>query len=144
MSRNPSDLRPQRNERPGPPGRKPPEPGWRWVVIVVVGLLLATIVLPLFINGHSSKSLTYDAFQGAVNTNQVATATINNSNGQITGKLKDGSSYKVTGPNPAGGTSTALEQNLADPQRRGQLPRPVQQRPPQPAARSSCCWSGWS
>jgi len=113
MSRNPSDLRPQRNERPGPPGRKPPEPGWRWVVIVVVGLLLATIVLPLFINSHSSKSLTYDAFQSAVNANQVATATINNSNGQISGKLKDNSSYKVTGPNPAGGTSTALEQNLA-------------------------------
>src|SRR5579872_2596666 len=113
MSRNPSDLRPSRNERPGQPGRKPPEPGWRWVIIVVVGLLLATIVLPLFINGHSPKSVTYDAFQGAVSANQVATATINNNNGQISGKLKDGSSYKVTGPNPASGTSTALEVLLA-------------------------------
>ncbi|HEY2427404.1 MAG TPA: ATP-dependent zinc metalloprotease FtsH, partial [Acidimicrobiales bacterium] len=113
MSRQPPDLRPPRNDRPpGPGGRKPPEPGWRWVIVVVIGLLVATIVLPLFLNGRSPKSLTYDQFQADVNGNQVSTANINNNDGQITGKLKNGSSYKATGPNPASQAATNDEQNL--------------------------------
>jgi cell division protease FtsH len=112
MSRQPQDLRP-RDQRPAGSARKPPEPGWRWVVIVVVGLLLATVILPLFINGHTTKSLTYDAYLADVNAGQVSTANINNNDGQVTGKLKDGTAYRVTGPNPAGGSATNLADALA-------------------------------
>jgi cell division protease FtsH len=113
MSRQPSDVRPPRNERPAGSGRKPPQPGLRWVVIVIVGLLLATFILPLLIKTHSTKNLSYDQFEAAVDTGQIGTATINNNNGDITGKFKDGAAYKLTGPNPAGGTATADDTNLS-------------------------------
>ncbi len=112
MSRDPSDLRPRPNPRSNGSGGKPPEPGWRWVVIVVVGLLLATVVLPLIIHG-GGKGLSYGDFKAKVDGGQVATANINNSDGHISGKLKDGSSYAVTGPNPAGGSASSLDADLA-------------------------------
>ncbi|MFI5042616.1 MAG: ATP-dependent zinc metalloprotease FtsH, partial [Acidimicrobiales bacterium] len=101
-----------RPDRPAGAGSKPPEPGWRWVVIVVVGLLLATVLLPMLFRGGASKSLSYDAFRQQVDAGQVDTATINNNDGHISGKLKDGTSYSVTGPNPAGGSATTLDADL--------------------------------
>ena len=112
MSRSPSDLRPRRADRPSGAGPKPPEPGWKWVVIVVIGLLLATVVLPALLSKGSSKSLSFDEFRAAVDAGQVATADINNNDGRITGKLKTGGAYAVTGPNPAGGTATDIEKDL--------------------------------
>jgi cell division protease FtsH len=112
MSRDPSDLRPRPGQRPPGQGAKPPEPGWRWIVFVVVGLLLFAVVLPLVIRS-SGRGLSYADYQAKVANNEVATANINNSDGHINGKLRDGSSYSVTGPNPAGGSATALENSLA-------------------------------
>ncbi|HVM66104.1 MAG TPA: ATP-dependent zinc metalloprotease FtsH [Acidimicrobiales bacterium] len=112
MSRDPSDLRPRPGQRPPGQGAKPAEPGWRWIVFVVVGLLLFAVVLPLVIRS-SGHGLSYADFQAKVTNGEVATANINNSDGHISGKLKDGSSYSVTGPNPAGGSATALESSLA-------------------------------
>jgi cell division protease FtsH len=109
VSRDPSEMR---QRRPPGTGSKPPEPGWRWVVIVVVGLLVATVVLPLLIRS-GSKGLSYADYKAKVEAGQVATANINNNDGHISGKLSDGSSYTVTGPNPAGGSATALEALLA-------------------------------
>ena len=83
VSRDPSDMRQQR--RPPGTGAKPPEPGGRWVVIVVVGLLVATVVLPLLIRG-GSKGLSYADYKSKVQTDQVATANINNNDGHISGK----------------------------------------------------------
>jgi cell division protease FtsH len=82
------------------------------VVFVVVGLLIATVVLPLLIHG-GSKGLSYGDFKAKVDAGQVQTANINNNDGHISGKLRDGSSYAVTGPNPAGGSATSLDQALA-------------------------------
>ncbi len=104
-------MRPRPGQRPSAPGAKPPEPGWRWIIFVVVGLLLLTVVLPLLIRG-GGKSLSYGDFQAKVASNAVTTANINNSDGHISGKLRDGSSYTVTGPNPASGSATTLEQAL--------------------------------
>ncbi|HZQ57878.1 MAG TPA: ATP-dependent zinc metalloprotease FtsH [Acidimicrobiales bacterium] len=111
MSRDPSDLRPRPGQRPPAPGGKPAEPGWRWIIFVVVGLLLLTVVLPLLIHS-GGKGLSYAEFQDRVNANQVGTANINNSDGHISGKLRDGTAYSVTGPNPAGGSATSLENSL--------------------------------
>jgi cell division protease FtsH len=111
MSRDPSEQRPRQGQRPPGQGGKPAEPGWRWIVFVVVGLLLFAVVLPLVIRS-GGKGLSYADFQARVTNNDVATANINNSDGHISGKLRDGSSYTVTGPNPAGGSATALENSL--------------------------------
>jgi cell division protease FtsH len=111
MSRDPSDLRQRPGQRPPGQGGKPAEPGWRWIIFVVVGLLLLTVVLPLVIHS-GGRGLSYADYQDEVAANKVATANINNSDGHITGKLKDGSSYSVTGPNPAGGSATSLENSL--------------------------------
>ncbi|GAC1316358.1 MAG: ATP-dependent zinc metalloprotease FtsH [Acidimicrobiales bacterium] len=113
MSRSPSDLRPRRGDRAPGSGPKPAEPGWKWVVIVVIGLLLATVVLPALISKGSSKTFSFDEFRSAVDTGRVATADINNNDGRISGKLKAGGSYSVTGPNPAGGSATDIEKDLA-------------------------------
>ncbi|GAC1382300.1 MAG: ATP-dependent zinc metalloprotease FtsH [Acidimicrobiales bacterium] len=113
MSRTPSDLRPRRSDKTPGSGPKAPEPSWRWVVIVVLGLLLATVVLPALISRGSTKSLSYNEFRAAVDAGQVATADINNNDGKVSGKLKTGGSYSVTGPNPAGGSATDLDKNLS-------------------------------
>ncbi|GAC1305103.1 MAG: ATP-dependent zinc metalloprotease FtsH [Acidimicrobiales bacterium] len=113
MSRTPSDLRPRRSDKTPGSGPKAPEPSWRWVVIVVLGLLLATVVLPALISHGSTKSLTYNEFRSAVDAGQVATADINNNDGKVSGKLRTGGSYSVTGPNPAGGSATDLDKNLS-------------------------------
>ncbi|GAC1539258.1 MAG: ATP-dependent zinc metalloprotease FtsH [Acidimicrobiales bacterium] len=113
MSRTPSDLRPRRSDKTPGSGPKAPEPSWRWVVIVVLGLLLATVVLPALISRGSTKSLSYNEFRAAVDAGQVATADINNNDGKVSGKLKTGGSYSVTGPNPAGGSATDLDKTLS-------------------------------
>ncbi|MHB8467130.1 MAG: ATP-dependent zinc metalloprotease FtsH [Acidimicrobiales bacterium] len=113
MSRNPPDLRPRPPApRPPGPGAKPAEPGWRWIVIVVVGLLAATVILGGLNSRGSSKSLGYADFRARVDAGGVSTANINNSDGHISGKLVGGSSYTVTGPNPAGGSATDLDHEL--------------------------------
>ena len=113
MSRNPSDLRERRSDRAQGSGAKPAEPGWRWIVIVVIGLLVATVILGGINSRSSSKSLNYADFLNRVNTGGVSTANINNNDGHISGKLSNGSSYTVTGPNPAGGSATDLDHTLA-------------------------------
>ena len=113
MSRSPSDLRPRRGDRAPGSGPKPPEPGWKWVVIVVIGLLVATVVLPALLSKGSTKALSFNEFRAAVDAGQVSTADINNNDGRISGKLKAGGSYAVTGPNPAGGTATDIERDLS-------------------------------
>ena len=112
MSRVPPDLRRQGNERQPGSGPKTPDSGWRVAIIVVIGLLLAALFLPLLLGSHSAKSLTYDDFESEVVGRAIATANINNSTGQITGKFVSGGSYKVTGPNPAGGSATTDEASL--------------------------------
>src|ERR1700694_165641 len=101
MSRQPPDLRPQRPDRPAGSGPRQPDPAWRWVVIVVVCLLAATVLLPMMLGGSGPAKLPWDDYTAKVNAGQVATADIDTTSGHISGKLADKSSYTVTGPNPA-------------------------------------------
>ena len=53
------------------------------------------------IKSTNSKSLSYTTFLNDVKSHQVHTAAISNDSGQITGKLKNGTTYQVQGPSPS-------------------------------------------
>ncbi len=53
------------------------------------------------IKTSNARSITYTKFLQDVTSKQVSTAQISNSNGVITGKLKDGAIYTVQGPSPS-------------------------------------------
>src|SRR6202041_3441589 len=65
--------------------------------IGIVAILLAVGT----IKTSNAKSITYTKFLQDVTSKQVSTAQISNSNGVITGKLKDGATYTVQGPSPS-------------------------------------------
>ena len=83
------------------------------MVIVVVCLLAATVILPSLLGGGSTTHLSYDQFTKLAAQNQVATADIDTTNGHISGKLVDKSSYSVTGPNPASPLASTDQSKLA-------------------------------
>ncbi len=108
MTPGPTDLRPERpSERPG--GRGRPSPGtpggndqsWRWAVFFLLGLVILALLLPPLFSRNQSQQLSYTTFIQDVNAGKVANATINNNTGQITGNLRDGVSYTVSGPSPS-------------------------------------------
>ncbi|HEV2360944.1 MAG TPA: ATP-dependent zinc metalloprotease FtsH [Acidimicrobiales bacterium] len=91
--------------RPSSPGGgRPPGPGgapdqsWRWILGVA-----AIVILVLFLGSSEfakagGSQLTTAQFWGDISKHQVKTATVNNTNGVITGKLTNGTSYTTTGP----------------------------------------------
>ncbi|HEY3942525.1 MAG TPA: ATP-dependent zinc metalloprotease FtsH [Acidimicrobiales bacterium] len=103
-----SPQRPDRTPpRPGAPGSGPGggsgsggDQSWRWIWTVLIVGVLALFVIPTLLSHPASKSISYSSFMGDVRSDQVSTATINNSTGVITGKLKDGTQYSTTGLNP--------------------------------------------
>jgi cell division protease FtsH len=104
MSRQPPDPRPERPSgrpgRSGSGGSGGPDQSWRWAVIVLLGLVVAALVIPPFFSHSPSQQLSYTQYISDVNGSQVSTATIDNSNGHISGKLTNGSDYTVNGPQP--------------------------------------------
>lgn len=63
--------------------------------------VLAILVVPSLFSHKSTQNLSYSTYMADVKAQKVATATIDNASGVITGKLKDGVTYSATGPNPA-------------------------------------------
>ena len=115
MSRSPNDPRNGRPDLPGQEGAgKPkggpsrpggiipgaPEQKWRWVVLVLVGLVVLVTMLSALFQPPARRSLSYTELINSVNAGQVRTADINNNNGRITGELADGTRYSAEGPNP--------------------------------------------
>jgi cell division protease FtsH len=81
----------------GGPG---PEQGWRWAVLVLLGLVVAAFVLSSLFSHPSSQQLDYNTFLKDAAQHQVSSAQIDNTTGKITGRLTDGASYYVNGPEP--------------------------------------------
>ena len=117
MSRQPSDLRPPDPGRPRMPGAPPHDPpgrgdqSRRWLFIALAGLAIAVLFLPSLFSNKTTTSISYTSFLATLKNKQVATATVNNTNGVVTGKLKSGASCTVDGPDPS--TSAETDAMLA-------------------------------
>lgn len=105
--RSGSARTPPPNDRPPAPA-PPRRPRWH-ALALLVGLLLTTLLLftPSMTKTTPNHTYTYTQLLQAVSTNQVKTATID-SNGKVTGQLRNGDNYKSQIP-------TALRDNQLAP-----------------------------
>src|SRR5258708_27734856 len=106
-------VSPPRQDKPaGKPnaptgGDGTPQPGapsgqsWRWLWGVLAIGIVAILLAVGTIKTSNARSITYTKFLQDVTSKQVSSAQISNSNGVITGKLKDGATYTVQGPSPS-------------------------------------------
>ncbi|MGD0748388.1 MAG: ATP-dependent zinc metalloprotease FtsH [Acidimicrobiales bacterium] len=106
-------MSPPRTEKPPNRSNAPqdgdgnPQPGapsgqsWRWLWGVLAIGIVAILLAVGTIKTTNAKSITYTKYMQDVTSKQVSTAQISNASGQITGKLKDGTSYTVQGPSPS-------------------------------------------
>jgi cell division protease FtsH len=88
---------PGRDGRAG--GRAGRDQGFpRWSVWILVGILLASLLLPGLFSGSSSKDISYADFLDKVRGGQVQSIEWNNNNGHVSGKLDSGASFSTNGP----------------------------------------------
>ncbi|WP_208029206.1 ATP-dependent zinc metalloprotease FtsH [Rhabdothermincola sediminis] len=88
---------------PGPDGRGQGrlggEQGWpKWMVWVLLGVVLLALFLPQLVQRSSGTEISYGEFIDKLQAQQVQDATFNNSNGNISGTLTDGTEFHATGP----------------------------------------------
>mgnify|MGYP000256189505 CR=1 FL=1 len=55
----------------------------RWIIWIIAGLILATLVVPSLMGGEEGERISYTEFIAAVDEGRVAEVTINNGNGEI-------------------------------------------------------------
>jgi len=102
-----TDKAPGRQNAPsGPDGSQPPGTpsggqSWRWLWGVLAIGIVAILLAVGTIKTSNAKSMTYTQYMQDVAAKQVSTAKISNSTGEITGDLKNGTSYTVQGPSPS-------------------------------------------
>jgi|GEM_PF-3962034 len=86
-----------------PGGDKPmaPESRRRLVTIAIVAFVLGILVIPSLFSSKTVKTISYSALIHEARAQHVLSASINNSNGVITGQLTDGTNYTANGPAPA-------------------------------------------
>ncbi|HEX3946370.1 MAG TPA: ATP-dependent zinc metalloprotease FtsH [Acidimicrobiales bacterium] len=80
---------------------QPSGQNWRWLWGVLAIGIVAILLAVGSISHSNAKSVSYTKFLQEVTSKQVTTAQISNSTGEITGKLKDWTSYTVQGPSPS-------------------------------------------
>ncbi|MDQ3757284.1 MAG: ATP-dependent metallopeptidase FtsH/Yme1/Tma family protein, partial [Actinomycetota bacterium] len=100
MSRPPNDLRPGRPNGSRLPGPGGPEQNWRWAMIALFVLVVGVLILPSLFSGKPRSELTYNQLIRRASEGQVASATVSNDTGRITGDMKDGTRFEVKGPVP--------------------------------------------
>ncbi len=82
------------------PGGRGPEQSWRWGVLVLLGLVVVAFALTTFLRGAPSTKVNFSQFMSDLTSHQVSSANVNNSTGQVTGTLSNGTSYTTNGPVP--------------------------------------------
>ncbi len=105
------DRRPGRRSA-GPGGLSPrgaggqqPDQSWRLLLGLLLVVVVAVLIVPaIFLNNTPTKKIAaYQTFiTQYVDQHKVANATVDNSTGIISGKLRDGESYSVPGPATVG------------------------------------------
>jgi len=98
----------------GAPGSQQPagDQSWRWVFALLILAVFAVVIIPPLLSKPSVQQIQYHTFmQDYVRAKKVESATVDNTTGVITGKLKDGSSYSVNGPNPSLESDVQVMQN---------------------------------
>jgi cell division protease FtsH len=68
------------------------------MIWVLLGVILAALFLPSLLSQPSGETVSYGDFVNQLRDDQVEEATFDNSNGEITGTLDDGTDFKTTGP----------------------------------------------
>ena len=82
------------------------------LAVVMVVVVLAVVFGSSVIKKSNTTKLTYNSWVSQVDGKQVKTATVDQSNGTITGTLADGTSYTVNGPNPVTDSQQAVLKTL--------------------------------
>jgi cell division protease FtsH len=99
MSRQPQDLRPGGPGQGRPPGAPAPQDqNWRWLIVLVIVVIVVVLFGGSLFSHSSATSINYSQFISDTQSKQISSITIDNNNGVITGKLKNGTSYTTTGP----------------------------------------------
>ncbi len=101
MAEPPNDPNGFKKFLPGGEKPMPPQARRRMITIVVVAFIIGILVINSLFQHTNVKSLTYSVLLNDAHGNRVNSASINNSNGVITGTLDNGTSYSVNGPYPA-------------------------------------------
>ncbi len=68
------------------------------MIWVLLGVILAALFIPTLLNQPQGETVAYGDFVTQLREDRVEEATFNNTNGQITGKLDDGTEFTTTGP----------------------------------------------
>jgi len=82
------------------------------LAVVMVVVILAVVFGSSIIKKSNTNTLTYNSWVTQVEGKQVKTATVDQSNGTITGTLADGSNYTVNGPSVITDSQQALLKTL--------------------------------
>src|SRR5581483_6489790 len=117
MAQQPPNPRPGRPGGQGGPQGQAPDQSWRWVILVLFGLVVAALLLPSIFKGPARNQMTYGDFFKKVQAGQVKQATVNNDTGHVTGTLSDDKSthFSVSGPHPLPDSDVAvLKDKVAD------------------------------
>jgi cell division protease FtsH len=80
----------------------------RWAIWVLIGVLLAFAVGPMFMAGDDGERIDFYEFREQVEAGNIATVEYNNNNGNITGEYADGEPFRTTGPVPLSDADRAL------------------------------------
>lgn len=73
----------------------------RWILGLFFIVILIMFVTPNLFHHSTSVQLSYSQYMKDISAKGISTATINNATGIITGSLKDGKAYTVSGPTPS-------------------------------------------
>jgi cell division protease FtsH len=73
----------------------------RLIYAIAIIAVIAVIAAPSLLSKSSAKSISYQSYLTQVQDKQVKTAQVDTTSGTITGTLDNGTSYTVSGPNPA-------------------------------------------
>ncbi len=88
----------------GPPRSGLPRPAGndtavRWIVAGIVVIFVIVIIGPSLVNKGSTTAVSWSSFLNTkIPHHLVKTVNVNNTNGNITGELSDGTKYSTTGP----------------------------------------------